>query len=249
MEFRILGNLELVSNGEVIDLGGNRIRAFAAGILIHACEPVTYDKLSSYIWDEPPTSASANLRTYATALRRKLAIAEAGADRWLKTTSGTYQLLFDPGIMDAAVFDSLVAESERHFTCGDIARCVAKLDRALQLWRGRPMQNVRGSWLLSAEIACLEERYLVAAERRADLFFASRHYADSIRYLRSLVSEFPLNEGLWARLMRALANSNRRADALAAYRYARELIADSTGMEPGTILKNIHVAILKDEPV
>lgn len=82
MEFRILGNLELVSNGEVIDLGGNRIRAFAAGILIHACEPVTYDKLSSYIWDEPPTSASANLRTYATALRRKLAIAEAGADRW-----------------------------------------------------------------------------------------------------------------------------------------------------------------------
>lgn len=98
MEFRILGNLELVSNGEVIDLGGNRLRAFAASVLIHVCEPVTYDKLSSYIWDEPPSPAPANLRTYATALRRKLAVAERGADRWLRTTSGTYQLIIDPKI-------------------------------------------------------------------------------------------------------------------------------------------------------
>jgi DNA-binding SARP family transcriptional activator len=249
MEFRILGNLELVSNGEVIDLGGNRLRAFVASVLIHACEPVTYDKLSAYIWDEPPSSAPANLRTYATALRRKLADAERGADRWLKTTSGTYQLILDPRVMDATIFNCLVAESDRHFKDGDVAQAVDELDRALRLWRGRPMQNVRGSWLLSAEVACLEERYLAAAERRADLFFTCRHHADSVRYLRDLVSEFPLNERLWSRLIRALAISDRRADALDAYHYAREQIADSTGMEPGLTLRSIYMAILKGEPV
>ena len=129
----------------------NRLRAFAASVLIHVCEPVTYDKLSSYIWDEPPSSAPANLRTYATALRRKLAVAERGADRWLRTTSGTYQLIIDPKNMDVTIFNRLVAESDRHFRDGDVSQGVEKLDLALRLWRGRPMQNVRDSWLLSAD--------------------------------------------------------------------------------------------------
>ena len=249
MEFRILGNLEIVSSGRTIELNGNKLRAFTAGVLIHACKPVTHRKLSLYIWDEPPSSAAANLRTYATALRRKLAAAESGADQWLKTTSGTYQFQFDPAMVDAAIFNSLVTESEQDFEGGNVAGGIAKLDRALKLWRGRPMQNVQGSWLLSAEIAFLEEQYLAAAERRADLFFASRSYGDSIRYLRHLVSEFPLNERLWGRLMKALNHSGRRADALAAYHYARGQITYVTGMAPGAELKSIHGAILKGDPI
>jgi DNA-binding SARP family transcriptional activator len=249
MEFRLFGNLELIADGKLVDLPGNRMRAFAACMLMHVGEPITKERLSAHIWDEPPSSAAANLRSYATVFRRTLGAAENGADRCLKTTSGTYQLLFDPSDIDVVLFDDAVAESERSLEYGDLACAARKLDCALGLWRGKPIQNVRGSWLLSARVDSIEERYVAAVERRADLFSAAQDLAGSIHCLRNLVSEFPLNERLWGKLMTALTNSGRRAEALTAYHRAREQISDATGMEPGAELKRIHSAVLKGEPI
>jgi DNA-binding SARP family transcriptional activator len=250
MEYRIFGNLEVVSRGRVIKLGGNRLRAFTATMLIHGREPVSIGQFSSYIWDEPPNSAAANIRTYATELRRLLDLAESGAGQMLRTVSGgAYQLLFEKTKLDAYLFDSLLAESETHFGRGDLTRAITGLDEALRLWRGRPLQNVHGSWLLATQVATLEERYLMAAERRASIFLAASRYRESVVYLQRLVSEFPLNERLWEMFIKALANSGRRADALLAYERAREQLVNVTGLEPSAELRSLRLAILKEEPV
>ena len=58
MEFRILGPLEVLSNGEALDLGGQKQRALLAVLLLHANEVVSSDRLIEALWeDEPPDTA------------------------------------------------------------------------------------------------------------------------------------------------------------------------------------------------
>jgi DNA-binding SARP family transcriptional activator len=50
MEFRILGPLEVVSNGEALDLGGLKQRALLAVLLLNANEVVSSDRLIEALW-------------------------------------------------------------------------------------------------------------------------------------------------------------------------------------------------------
>ncbi len=45
MEFRILGPLEVLSDGQVLDLGGHKQRALLALLLLEANRPVSRDRL------------------------------------------------------------------------------------------------------------------------------------------------------------------------------------------------------------
>jgi DNA-binding SARP family transcriptional activator len=45
MEFRILGPLEVISGGEVVELGGAKQRALLAALLLNANEVVSLDQL------------------------------------------------------------------------------------------------------------------------------------------------------------------------------------------------------------
>ena len=58
MEFRILGPLEVVEDGHVLDLGGQKQRALLAVLLLHANEVVSADRLIGALWpDRPPETA------------------------------------------------------------------------------------------------------------------------------------------------------------------------------------------------
>ena len=63
-----------------------------------------------------------------------------------------------------------------------------------------------------------------------------------------LVAEHPFREHLRAQLMLALYRAGRHADALAAYRQARQSLVAELGMEPGERLKELHRRILGHDP-
>ena len=48
--------------------------------------------------------------------------------------------------------------------------------------------------------------------------------------------------------MLALYRSGRQADALEAYRHAREVLVEQLGIEPGAELHDLHEAILAQDP-
>ena len=75
MEFRILGPLELYSDGQLVDLGGAKQRALLAVLLLHANRVVSQDSLIESLWEsDPPASAQKALQMYVSGLRKLLGI-------------------------------------------------------------------------------------------------------------------------------------------------------------------------------
>ncbi len=69
-----------------------------------------------------------------------------------------------------------------------------------------------------------------------------------IAELNGLIAEHPYHEPFRAQQMLALYRAGRQADALAAYRAARETFLDGLGLEPGPRLKALERAILEQDP-
>ena len=58
---------------------------------------------------------------------------------------------------------------------------------------------------------------------------------------------YPLRERLYGQLMQALYRSGRQADALQVYRRARSVFLDELGLEPGSQLRELEQAILRQD--
>src|SRR5712692_6527283 len=71
MEFRILGPLEVIADGQALDLGGQKQRALLTVLLLHANEVVSADRLIEALWeDAPPETAPKALQVYVSQLRK-----------------------------------------------------------------------------------------------------------------------------------------------------------------------------------
>src|SRR5262249_8685648 len=66
--------------------------------------------------------------------------------------------------------------------------------------------------------------------------------------LEDLVRESPLREHFRAQLMLCLYRCGRQAEALAVYHETRELLVDELGIEPSPRLRELHQAILRQDP-
>jgi tetratricopeptide (TPR) repeat protein len=99
-----------------------------------------------------------------------------------------------------------------------------------------------------AEIARLQEARLTVLEDRIEAELALGRHRELVAELDALVREQPLRERLLAQLMLALYRSGRHADALASYQSARRALVQDLGIEPGRSLRELHQAILEEDP-
>jgi DNA-binding SARP family transcriptional activator len=229
MEFRILGPLEVVENGQTLDLGGQKQRALLAVLLLHANEVVSSQRLIDALWPErPPETAAKALQVYVSQLRKAL-----GRDR-LETKAPGYLLRVEAGELDLARFRALRAE--------DRAR------EALELWRGPPLGEFAHQRFAQAELAELEELQLACREESIAADLAAGRHAEVVGELEALVVEHPLREQLRGQLMLALYRSGRQAEALEAYNAARRALVDELGIEPSREVRELHQAILNQDP-
>ena len=116
---------------------------------------------------------------------------------------------------------------------GEAAAAAGRFRQALGLWRGRALADVCEVEPLAREAARLEELRLAAVEGRIEADIALGRHAEVTGELEGLVAEYPLRERLWRLLVLALYRAERQADALAAYRRARDMLATELGLEPG----------------
>ena len=246
MEFRILGPLEVVSEGALPNLGSPKQRALLALLLLNANEVVSRDQLIEALWGEsaPPTAPHA-IEVYVSRLRK--AFAPGAAAPRLETRAPGYVLELEPGQLDVERFERLRTEGGRALEDGELEVAAAKLRDALSLWRGPALADFSYELFAQDEIARLDDLRLVTLEQRIEADLALGRHADIVPELETLVAEHPLRERLRAQLMLALYRVGRQAEALAVYRETRRVLRDDLGLEPAPFLRELEAAILRQD--
>ena len=233
MDFRILGPVEASANGEPIALGGPKQRALLAILLLNADRVVSSDRLIEALWaGEPPGAARHAVEVNVSRLRKALGTGVSA----LVTRAPGYVLEIEPEALDLQRFERLLAEGRRARAAGDAELAARALRDAQDQWRGRPLADLEFEPFARAEIERLHELQLVALEERVEADLALGQSGELVAELTRLTREHPWRERLHAQLMLALYRSGRQADALEAYRQAREVLVAQLGIEPGAEL-------------
>ncbi len=226
-----------------VDLKGTKPRAVLAYLLLHANEPVSWERVAEAVWGEDATPDSRKkVQVNVSRVRKAL-----GDPEILATGSGGYELRVLPGELDADRFEEGVEEGRQTLAAGDPERAAALLREALTLWRGTPLADLTFETFAQADIARLEEQRLAALETRVAADLEAGRHADLVGELRQLVADNPTREQLAGQLMLALYRCGRQAEALQAFQDARRRLVEDIGVEPGPELRELQDAILRQD--
>lgn len=246
MEFRVLGPVEALAEGHRVDLGPRKQRFVFGVLLLSANRFVPIARLIDLTWagSAPPAARNA-MHAYISRLRT--ALDGAGASRHavsVDTDGPGYVLRTDPMLIDAHRFRALLAQARQS---GDDHRASALLREALDLWRGPALAGAAVGAVREQLCRGLEEAWLAAIEDRIDADLRLGRHRFVLEELSELVARHPLRERLMGQLMLSLYRSGQAARALAAYRRLRARLAEEAGMDPGPRLRELELAILRDD--
>ena len=237
MDFRILGSVEVLAEGQPLPIGGPKQRALLAYLLLNGYEAVSAERLIEELWYDPPSGGTQTVQTQVSRLKRAL----GGRVTWC---GSGYAIELEPQELDLDRFRSLLAQAG---TERDPAQRSKLLNEADALWHGTPLQGVEGPFV-AAEVRALEELRVAALEERIEADLEAGRHAVVASELSSLVSRYPLRERLRGQLILALYRGGRQAEALAAYREARRMLDEELGIEPSPALRDLELAILRHDP-
>jgi predicted ATPase/DNA-binding SARP family transcriptional activator len=224
VQIRLFGGVAAATDdGEPVDVGPAKCQAVLAVLALSPGSAVPVSRIVRLVWgEEPPRTADKTLQSYVTRLRKGL-----GPDAIVRI-GVAYRLDVTAASVDVVRFQRLLGLDDT--------------EAALAEWTGTPLAGLDADGL-TATVDGLVEQYLGVVE--TDL--GRRIEADAhavIGSLTELTATYPFREGLWALLMTALYRVGRQADALAAYRRARERLVEGLGVEPGPRLRELESLIL-----
>lgn len=237
IRFAVLGPIRIHHGDEVVEVTSELRRNLLAMLLLRANHAVSTDTLLEVLWRERRNpNALGRLQVLVFRLRAVL----DDPDR-LSADSGGYRLRVLAGELDSERFCTLLDQANDN--AHDPQRCAELIREAMGWWRATPYDGVDLPDL-TAEIQRLSERRVAALEQLyAAELRCGRHEA-VIEELTGLIHRYPLRERLHALLVTALHQGGRRAEALAAYRDARNTLVDELGLEPGPELRRLEHQIL-----
>jgi basic membrane lipoprotein Med (substrate-binding protein (PBP1-ABC) superfamily)/DNA-binding SARP family transcriptional activator/truncated hemoglobin YjbI len=243
VDYAILGSLEVLVDGQVLDLGPPKQRALLAVLLLHANQTVATDRLVDLVWgDRPPRTAAHSVQIYVSDLRRRFEA--AGLPEVIATRTPGYVLHADADAIDAVRFERLLLSAEDQVRGGDPAVGATTLRTALQLWRGAPLADLAYHEFAQPHIRRFDELRCRAVEDLAEVDLRLGHAADALTELTALLDQHPLREHARALQLLAFYRCGRQAEALRVYEGFRRLLADELGVDPSPGLQQLQGRIL-----
>jgi predicted ATPase/DNA-binding SARP family transcriptional activator len=242
VDIRVLGPLEVVLDGDPVEVPGRRERAVLALLAVEVGRPVGVTRLSGLLWaDEPPRTADKSLQTFVSRLRHVL----GDVPGRLVRRERSYLLALPREATDLGRFRILVSGAAKASSAGDAQAAVEALQAGLAIWRGEHLAdlgdtaaaNAIGHHIRrerSAAIEALVTARLVAGDVEAAVADAERELV-----------VHPDHEPLWALLMRAHVGAGRPTAALEAYDRCRRWLAEELGLDPSPSLTDLHAQVLR----
>jgi SARP family transcriptional regulator, regulator of embCAB operon len=247
LRFQVLGPLEVFDDDRVCTPTPPKVSQVLALLLLGANQVVPMDSLIEELWDEdPPVSAVGTAQTYIYQIRKIIDPRgkHSAREPWLLTKPPGYLVRVSPHQLDATGFEALSRQGRQLLERGEPEQAAMVLRRALALWHGPSLANVRRGRLLEAHAVHLEEQRMRALELRIQADAELGRHRELIGEMRSLVANHPLNEWLHGQLIVALSHSGRRGEALQAYRELRQMLSNRLGLDPQPELQRLHQEVL-----
>ncbi|MFF3337609.1 BTAD domain-containing putative transcriptional regulator [Streptomyces flavidovirens] len=237
MRYRILGPTQaLRDDGTPIAVGGARLRAVLTVLALRPGRTVAVGALTDEVWNgEPPADATGALQALVGRLRRALGHAA------IASADGGYRLCADPDDVDLYRFERLAVEGTRALDEGDPGKSAELLEEALGLWHGPVLAGLPDR---TAEAARWETRRLAARHTRLAALLALGRPEETLPELAALCDDHPLDEHLQSLRLRALRDTGRTAQALAAYEEIRRDLASRLGTDPSPELRALHTELI-----
>ncbi|MGW7408049.1 BTAD domain-containing putative transcriptional regulator [Streptomyces sp. NPDC054833] len=239
MRYRILGVARATDDqGTSIPLGGARLRALLTALALRPGRTTPPDTLIDEVWaDDPPQDAPAALQALVGRLRRTV------GKHTVSSGPGGYRLEATGDDVDLHVFERLVRDGTAALDRGEPASAFRALTEALALWYGPALADLPDRTAATRPQALRLE----ATRARAAAALRLGRAPEVVPELTELTTAHPYDEPLHALLIRALRDTGRTADALAAYDTARRTLAAGLGADPGQELKALHAELLTQE--
>ncbi|MEH0575965.1 MULTISPECIES: BTAD domain-containing putative transcriptional regulator [Streptomyces] len=210
---------------------------------------VADETLIERVWQERrPQHPRDALYIQATRLRKALRADGQGDEGFeLARKRGGYVLAIDEERVDTARFRGLVRQAQQVARTGDTDTALGLYARALELWRGEPLSDVRTAWAESARVA-LRREHREALVGSAELSLRAGRHEECLPQLQWLAEMHPFDEKVAGLLMLALHRGGRQADALDCFQLLRLRMVDLLGCEPGPDLRSLQERILARDP-
>jgi len=242
----VLGSLTVRDDGAEVHLSAPKQRIVLAAMLRRANQVVPFDELAGFLWDSaPPSTPRVTLRSHVTGLRR--VVGPAVSARIIARSPG-YLIDAREAELDLLHFTSLCASGAEAAQAARWEEADGALGQAMALWRGTPLEDIPSEVLRREEVPRLEQLWLDARERRIDAALHLGRHDELVAELRDLVAQHRARERFHGQLMLALYRSGHEAETFAAFRDARQVLADELGAEPGPELRHLYQRMLSADP-
>lgn len=242
MQFRLLGAVDVVVEGQSVKIAAARQKVALALLLLDANHPITINRFIDALWaDNPPRTARSQVYITISSLRRLL------GEEVIVTAPPGYLIRVPDEAFDLAQFDALVTAGQASAAEGRPSEALTSMRSALRLWRGHAAEDV-ASPVVQASATRLNEWRVSVWQHCLDLELGLGHHADVIGELSELAAAYPLNERFRAQLILALYRAGRQADALEAFRLTRQTLQAELGLDPGDELRRLEQSILAHDP-
>jgi serine/threonine protein kinase/WD40 repeat protein/DNA-binding SARP family transcriptional activator len=247
LRISLLGPLSVSRDGSSLEVTGPKRRALLSLLALHAGTPVGRDRIIEALWPRGQTGREdSTLRVHVSHLRDELEPERGGEPTFLITHGASYMLDRSAVELDIDEFDDLTREA-RSLLAEEPGHARRLLDRALGLWRGRPLQDFEYEEFVQDEIRRLDQARIEAVQNRAEALVELGEPAAAVEDLEGLVRSDPTRERAVTLLMTALYRAGRQADALRAARRHVRVLAE-TGLEPSPQLSVLEERILRHDP-
>jgi DNA-binding SARP family transcriptional activator len=244
MQYELLGRLRVTDEEGSSSIGAKKIETLFAVLLIRAGHVVSLEQLITEIWgEEAPRRANAGLHVYVSQLRKFLHRPDREESPIVTHPPG-YLLRQGTDDIDFQVFENLVAGGRECARRHLYEEATERFERALDLWRGPVLADLRPGPITAGFATWLTETRLECTEALIECQLELGMHREIVGHLYSLVAEHPLREAFHRQLMLALYRSERQADALMAYQEAWRTLDDELGVRPCRSLQDLQRAIL-----
>ncbi|MFF9408587.1 BTAD domain-containing putative transcriptional regulator [Streptomyces anandii] len=243
VRIRLLGGFHVAVGDRPVAAGAWRLRKARSLLKLLCLAPghrMHRERLYDLLWpDLEPAAAANNLHQVLHAARRALTATGAPGDV-VVLRDDLVLLAPDGGVrIDVDELDEAVRRTRGDGAASDYRAALALAEPGLL------PEDTYEPWVREAAVA-LESRRTALRLGLAETLRGERRTAEAIDVLGELVAQDPLHEPGHRALMRALADTGRRREALAVYERLRDALRAETGADPDPRTRRLYRALLTD---